>query len=56
MITTGPVDKILNAGMVLELNCTAVNNDGATRPLVIMWMFTPSAKAHQFILLLLTQK
>ena len=42
MITTGPVDQTLNAEMVLELNCTAVNNDGATQPLVIMWMFTPS--------------
>ena len=42
MITTGPVVQTLNTGMVLELNCTAVNNTGATQPLVISWMFTPS--------------
>ena len=46
MITTGPVDQTLNTGMVLELNCTAVNNDGATRPLVISWMFTPLSQSN----------
>jgi hypothetical protein len=39
MIDTGPVNQELQAGERLNLSCTGVNNDDATMPLRINWMF-----------------
>ena len=46
-ITTGPVDQTLEEGFTLQLNCTAVNDAGSTRPLMIDWVFTPSSQSVQ---------
>ena len=40
-ILEGPVDQTLNANETLVVNCTARNNPGATRMLMIMWVFIP---------------
>ena len=40
MIETGPVDKTLQAGENLMLNCTGINNMDATQNLTINWIFT----------------
>ena len=40
-ILEGPLDQTLNANETLLVNCTARNNPGATRMLMIVWVFIP---------------
>ena len=40
-IIVGPETQILNANETLSIHCTARNNPGATRMLMITWVFIP---------------